>query len=134
MAEYVTLKKNDGTIIYPQIGNGTVTDSKIDFSSFSGSGYIQLGSILIQWGQSQLSSSNYSANFTVNLSKTYGNTNYNAMVSPVFNESGGSFWWTFVCTKSNQSFTCRAGYKAVNSSGGNGGNVIVNWVTIGVTS
>lgn len=34
MAEYVTLKKNDGTIIYPQVGDGTVTSSKLDFSTF----------------------------------------------------------------------------------------------------
>lgn len=34
MAEYVTLKKNDGTIIYPQVGDGTVTSSKVDFSTF----------------------------------------------------------------------------------------------------
>lgn len=33
MAEYVTLKKNDGTIIYPQIGDGTVTSSKIDWGN-----------------------------------------------------------------------------------------------------
>lgn len=34
MAEYVTLKKNDGTIVYPQVGDGTVTSSKVDFSTF----------------------------------------------------------------------------------------------------
>lgn len=134
MAEYVTLKKNNGTIIYPQIGDGTITSSKIDFSSFSGSGYIQLGNILIQWGQAQASSAVATSNLTINLGKTYGNTNYNAMVSPVFNEGGQSFWWAFTTSKSNQSFTCRAGYKAVNASGGAGGNVVVNWVTIGVTS
>lgn len=134
MAEYATLKKNDGTIIYPQVADGSISSSKIDFSSFSGSGYIQLGNILIQWGQVQASSSSSTSNLTIGLGKTYGNTNYNAMVSPVYNESAQSFWWAFTTSKSNQSFTCRAGYKVINNSGGGGNNVVVNWVTIGVIS
>ena len=36
MAEYVTLKKNDGTIIYPQVADGSISSSKLEQSVDAG--------------------------------------------------------------------------------------------------
>lgn len=38
MAEYVTLKKNDGTIIYPQVADGSISTAKIDSDALSSMG------------------------------------------------------------------------------------------------
>lgn len=98
----------------------------------SSSGKIQIGSVLIQWGKATVSSA--TANTTVSLPQSYGNTNYNVMLSAGFNEGAQSYWWAFFTSKAFQSFTCRAGYKGVSASGGGNGSCEVNWMTIGVKS
>lgn len=129
-----TLEPTTGYISTAMLQDEAVTNSKIDWSGISGSGSIRLGDVLIQWGQSQLSSAYATSNYTVNIPTSYGNSNYNVMVTPVFDEGGQSYWWAFALSRANQSFVVRAGYKAVNSSGGAGGNVVVNWLTIGTVS
>lgn len=121
----------NGTIATGQIANGAVAPDKLGVSTaFAGSGSMRFGDILVQWGEKQAGS--YNANTTVTLPTAFANSSYTLVLTNSFNESGGSYWWTFIVGKTTTTFTYRSGYKSVNSSGGGGNtNNIVNWLAIG---
>ena len=81
---------------------------------------------MIQWG-----TTNQSGVYTVQLPYPYADDKYVAITTITFNESGESFWWSFVTTKSTTTFTVWSGYHAINGSNGNKSNCQINWITIG---
>ena len=129
-----TPKIADDAITTAKIADRAVDFDKIRWASIAGWQGVMLGEFLIQSGTAQLSSTNATNDFTVNLNTSYGewgNTDYVVILTPEFPETGSSYWWAYVTGKTDKSFTCRAGYKSTNSGTGGGGNAVVNWVTLG---
>lgn len=99
-------------------------------SSATESSYIQIGSVLIQYGRK--SGFKNQSNTTFTMPKSFANTNYTLAITNQFNEGGSSFWWAFVCSKSVNSFVARGGFQPIAGGGGSQDtNNVCNWVAIG---
>lgn len=128
----------DGAVTTDKIESSAVTNDKIDWGSLpksqtTNSSYVQIGNVLIQYGQ--ISGLTNISNITINMPKSFANTNYTVVVTNQFAESGQSYWWAFVCSKAVKSFVARGGFqpKAGGDGGANTSN-ICNWVAIGVAA
>lgn len=133
-----TPASTDPWITTNDITNNAVTNSKIDWgtlpkSQSTNSSYVQIGNILIQYGQ--ISGIKNLSNTTINMPKSFANTNYTVVVTNQFVESGQSYWWAFVCSKAVKSFVARGGFQPkAGGDGGSDANNICNWVAIGVAA
>lgn len=119
----------------------TFTSPNIDFATLpqtlnSGSisdangtrSYIQIGSLLIQYGTRQGGSFRdfQSCTFLV----PFANNNYSLNITNQFPENSGSVWYAFVRSKTTTGFQYGVGLDGGGYFGGNANNV-ANWVAIG---
>lgn len=115
--------------------NKSIVSDNVDWttlsqSSATESSYIQIGSVLIQYGRK--SGLKNLSNTTFTMPKSFADTNYALALTNQFNEGGESYWWAFVCSKAVNSFVARGGFQP--KAGGNGGqdtSSLCNWVAIG---
>lgn len=115
--------------------NNSITSDNVDWTTLkqsagTESSYIQIGSVLIQYGRK--SGLKNLSNTTFTMPKSFADTNYVLAITNQFNEGGQSYWWAFICSKSVNSFVARGGFQPI--AGGNGGQDagnVCNWVAIG---
>lgn len=126
---------NGAWYILNLVGNSSITSDNVDWttlkqSAATESSYIQIGSVLIQYGRK--SGLKNISNTTFTMPKSFADTNYALAITNQFNEGGSSFWWAFICSKSVNSFVARGGFQPIAGGGGSQDtNNICNWVAIG---
>lgn len=124
------------------IANSGIVSDNIDFTTFPctfGNGlvsspngtrsYIQIGSLLIQYGTRRGGSfQDYqSCTFLV----PFASDNYSLNITNQFPENGGSIWYAFVRSKTTTGFQYGIGLDGGGYFGGNADN-IANWIAIGI--
>lgn len=119
------------------ITNNAVTNGKINWgtlpkSQSTNSSYVQIGNILIQYGQ--ISGLTSASDTTINMPKSFADTNYTLVLTNQFAESGESYWWAFVCSKAVESFAARSGYQRKSGGGGSDTGNVCNWIAIGTAA
>lgn len=94
--------------------------------------YIKLGKLLIQYGQ--VNGGNHAtSDGTINLPMPFADTNYTVVTTNELAETGSTFWWSFVISKTTSSFNYRLGFKFLTSAlGGGDANNTLNWIAIGL--